>query len=81
MADEQLSLLDWFDKELEMAKTYIPKAVLDVHELAVFIARYGAVLRAAIVAVDPEAGAVYDTLATAVTAFDALRETLYPLQP
>lgn len=63
-----------------MAKTYVPSIVLNIHQLAIYITKYNSVLRAAIATLDPEAVAVYDTLASAVLAFDALRETLYPLE-
>lgn len=62
-----------------MAKTYIPTQVIEVHKLAIYLARYQAVLRAAIVAIDPDFGAVFDTLLAAVLAMDALSGQLYPL--
>lgn len=64
-----------------MAKTYVPNEVRQVHTLAVYMTRYNAVLRAAVLIADPSAGAAYDALYAAVTAFDALREVLYPIEP
>lgn len=62
-----------------MAKTYIPSFVVDNHRQAVFIARYGSILRAAIAAISPEAALAYDTVTEAILAFDAFAQTLYPL--
>lgn len=62
-----------------MAKTYVPTQVIEVHELAKFMVRYNATIRAAITALDPTALEAYDALYTAVVAFDAFREILYPL--
>jgi len=61
-------------------RTYIPTAVIETHKQAVFLARYQAILRAAIVIVDPAYGAVFDALLAAVLTFDALSQTLYPLE-
>lgn len=63
-----------------MARTYIPTSVIEVHKLTKFVTRYQAVLRAAIVAVDPAYGAVFDDLLDALIAFDALSQALYPLE-
>jgi len=63
-----------------VARTYIPTQVIQVHELARYMNRYQAVLRAAIVAVDPDFGSIFDTLLTAINAFDALASQLYPLE-
>lgn len=63
-----------------MARTYIPTAVIENHKLAVFLARYQSILRASIVAVDPDFGTVFDTLFAGVLAFDALNQELYPLE-
>lgn len=63
-----------------MARTYIPTQVLEVHKMAVYMARYQSVLRAAIVAIDPTFGTAFDTLFAAVTAFDALAQQLYPIE-
>lgn len=63
-----------------MARTYIPTQVIEVHRMAVYMSRYQAPLRAAIVAVDPDFGAIFDTLLTAILAFDALATELYPLE-
>lgn len=64
-----------------MARTYIPREVRQVHELAKYMARYNAILRAAVIAIDPSAESAYDALYAAVIAFDTLSQTLYPLQP
>lgn len=63
-----------------MARTYIPTQVIEVHRMAVYMSRYQAVLRAAIVAIDPTAGATFDTLFAAVLAFDELSQVLYPVE-
>jgi len=63
-----------------MARTYIPTSVIEVHKLYKFMARYQSQLRAAIVAVDPDYGEVFDLLFTSLAAFDALNQSLYPLQ-
>lgn len=62
-----------------MAKTYVPTTVIDVHNLAIFLARNNAIVRTAIAVIDPSAVSTYDALYAAIVAFDALRETLYPL--
>lgn len=64
-----------------MAKTYIPKQVREVHDMAVYLSKYQGVLRAAIVAIDPAYGALFDTLLSAVLAMDAVSQSLYPLSP
>jgi len=61
-------------------RTYIPSAVIEVHKLVRYISRYQAQLRAAIVAVDPDYGEVFDLMFTSLIAFDALNQTLYPLE-
>lgn len=61
-------------------RTYIPTSVIEVHKLAKFVARYQSVLRPAIVSVDPSYGAIFDDLLAALLAFDALAQTLYPLE-
>lgn len=61
-------------------RTYIPTSVIEVHKLARFVARYQSVLRPAIVAVDPAYGAIFDSLMSALLAFDAVAATLYPLE-
>jgi len=63
-----------------VARTYIPSTVIQVHELAKYLSRYQATLRAAIVAVDPSAGSLFDALFTSVIAFDALNQVLYPIE-
>lgn len=63
-----------------MARTYIPSAVIEIHRLAKFLARYQAVLRPAMVAVDSSYGAVFDQMLAAALAFDALSQQLYPLE-
>ena len=63
-----------------MARTYIPTQVIEVHKMAIYMSRYQAVLRAAIVAIDPTFGAAFDTLFAAILAFDALASELYPLE-
>lgn len=64
-----------------MARTYIPGFTESVHRQALFLVRWNAILRPAIVAIDPAAGAAYDALYTAIIAMDALREVLDPLLP
>lgn len=61
-----------------MAKTYVPTICDQVHDLAVFIARYRAVIRPAISTIDPELLPLFDALDAAVTALDSYRETLCP---
>lgn len=61
-------------------RSYIPSTVITVHKLAKFISRYQAVLRPAVVAVDPAYGAVFDDLLAAVLAFDAISQSIYPLE-
>jgi len=61
-------------------RTYIPTSVIEVHKLAKFVSRYQSVLRPAVVAVDPSYGAVFDDLLSAVLAFDAIAQALYPLE-
>lgn len=63
-----------------MARTYIPTTVIDVHKQVKFMSRYQVPLRAAIVAVDPSYGAIFDALLAALLAFDALAAELYPLE-
>ena len=63
-----------------MAKTYIPTSVIEVHRLAIYLARYQAILRPAMVSIDPSFGAIFDTLLSAVLAMDAISATLYPLE-
>jgi len=63
-----------------VAKTYIPTQVIEVHRMAVYMARYQSVLRAAMVAVDPDFGALFDTLFAAITAMDAVSQALYPVE-
>lgn len=62
-----------------MARTYIPSTVIDVHKQVKFMTRYQAPLRAAIVAVNPAYGAIFDDLLAALLAFDAIAQVLYPL--
>ena len=63
-----------------MARTYIPTTVLDVHKQVKFMARYQVPLRAAITAINPAYGAIFDELLAALLAFDALAAELYPLE-
>lgn len=63
-----------------MARTYIPTQVIEIHKQAKFMTRYQSILRAAIVAVDPSYGAVFDALLAAIIAFDALSQQLYPIE-
>lgn len=63
-----------------MARTYIPTAVIETHKQAKFLVRYQPALRAAIIAVDPDFGALFDALVAAVLAFDAVAAELYPLE-
>jgi hypothetical protein len=67
-------------KEAFMARTYIPSQVIETHRLAKYMTRYQSALRAAIVAVDPDFGAIFDAMLTAVLAFDAIAVELYPLE-
>jgi len=60
-------------------RTYIPTSVIEAHKLAKFLVRYKAVLRPAIVAVEPSYGAVFDGLLSAILAFDAISQTIYTL--
>lgn len=64
-----------------MAKTYVPSIVIQVHELTRFVTRYNAILRPALATIDPDSVALYDTMYNALVAFDALYQTLYPLEP
>jgi len=61
-------------------RTYIPTTVIEVHKQVKFMSRYQAPLRAAIVAVDPAYGEVFDALLAALLAFDALSQSLYPIE-
>lgn len=63
-----------------MARTYIPSQVIETHRMAKYMARYQVALRAAMVAIDPDFGAVFDTLFAAIQAFDAIAGELYPLE-
>lgn len=63
-----------------MARSYIPTQVIEVHKQVKFMTRYQPVLRAAVVAIDPAYGAIFDQLLAALLAFDALSQSLYPLQ-
>jgi len=63
-----------------VAKTYIPTSTVEIHRLAIYLARYQAVLRPAMVAIDPSFGALFDALLTAVLAMDAVSQTLYPVE-
>jgi hypothetical protein len=62
-----------------MPRTYIPTTVIEVHKQYLFMTRYQAVLRAAMVAIDPSYGALFDTLLAALGAIDAISQELYPL--
>lgn len=62
-----------------MARTYIPSTVIEVHRQVKFISRYQVPLRAAIVAVNPAYGALFDDLFAALVSFDAVAAQLYPL--
>lgn len=66
---------------LKAMKSYIPTMTSDMHEIAVFLAKHNAILRAAIIAVDPEAAGAYDAAYAAIIALDALRAVLNPIQP
>lgn len=63
-----------------MARTYIPSTVIEVHRQVKFMSRYQVPLRAAIVAVNPAYGALFDDLLSALIAFDAVAGVLYPLE-
>jgi hypothetical protein len=62
-----------------VARTYIPSQVIDAHKMAKYMSRYQAILRASMVAIDPDYGAVFDALFAAILAFDAIASELYPL--
>lgn len=62
-----------------MAKTYVPGTIHDVHRLAIFLAKHNSQIQIAILALDSAALAPYVTMYNAILAFDAFRETLYPL--
>lgn len=64
-----------------MSKTYVPKLVRDVHELAIYMARYNRVVRPALSVLDTDAVTAYDALYAAVLAIDALAEVLTPIAP
>lgn len=64
-----------------MARTYVPTMVLEVRQQAIYIARYGSVIRAAIAVLEPAAVAAFDAYATAVVGLNAFFETLYPTDP
>lgn len=64
-----------------MARTYIPDYFKQVHELHQYLANHGSILRAAIILIDPTAGAAFDTLVAAVAAIDTLRVLLDPILP
>lgn len=59
-----------------MARTYVPKMLKDIHTLAVYLARYNAVIRVAITAADPESLPAYEALYSAIIALDGLRTVL-----
>lgn len=63
-----------------MARSYIPTQVVQTHKLAVYLARYQAVLRPAMVAIDPSYGALFDAALTALLALDAVNQELYPIE-
>ena len=63
-----------------MPRTYIPTTVIEVHKQVKFMSRYQAPLRAAIVAIDPDFGVLFDELLAALLAFDALSQQLYPIE-
>lgn len=62
-----------------MAKTYVPKLTDRIHELAVYMARYNAIIRPALAVLDPDSLVAYDALFQAAISLDALREVLAPL--
>jgi len=63
-----------------MARTYIPTTVIEVHKVAKFAAKYQAFIRPAVVAINPAYGAVFDDLLSALLAFDAISQSIYPLE-
>lgn len=62
-------------------KTFVPSMITDVHDLHVYLTRYGATIIAAVTVISPEAVPVVQTLIAAVAAADALRETLENILP
>jgi len=63
-----------------MARNYIPTTVIEVRKQYLFMTRYSVVLRAAMVAIDPSYGALFDQLLAALGAINAISAELYPLQ-
>jgi hypothetical protein len=70
-----------FEGEAIVAKTYISSYTREVHKLAVFMTRYQAILRAAMVVVDPASGALFDAMLSAVVAMDGVSNVIYPIEP
>jgi len=66
--------------EVLFVRTYVPTTVIDVHRLAIYLARYQSVIRPVMVALDPAYGAIFDGLLSAALAFDAIAQVLYPLE-
>jgi hypothetical protein len=64
-----------------MPKKYYPKLFDEVHDMNVYLARYNALILAALTLVNPAALVQYEALRAAVVAFDALRESIDPLLP
>jgi hypothetical protein len=63
-----------------VGKTYIPTTVIEVRKQYLFMTRYSVPLRAAMVAIDPEFGALFDALLLALGAINAVSAELYPLE-
>lgn len=67
--------------EIELAKTYVPSLMNDIHEIAVYLARYNSTIIAAITVIDPSALEAYNAVYTAILALDAFKQQLTPLGP
>lgn len=62
-----------------MPKTYVPGMMIDIHQLAMYLARYDSQIRAAITLIDPDMLTTYAAAKAAVLALDELRNMLIPL--
>lgn len=63
-----------------MSRTYVPSIAIDIHDLAVYIARYEGKLDAAIAVLgDAELVAAWVTFKAAVSALNAFTEILRPI--
>lgn len=64
-----------------MAKTFVPSMVTDVHDLNVYLTRYGSTILAATALLNPTAVPLVEALIASVAALDALRGTLEVTSP